>query len=357
MSVFANKLTQGLVPYVPGEQPKVPGLIKLNTNENPFPPGPKVAEALRNFDPAVLRLYPDPESKALRTKLGQTCGLGPEQVFVGNGSDEILALIFQSFFEPSGEALLMPEKTYSFYEVYAERYGIPYEKIPLQSGETVCPGDYDRPGQAVILANPNAPTGRLLTPPEITELCRQNPGRAVFVDEAYIDFAPEGSSALALLPELPNLMVIRTFSKSRSLAGLRVGMAFASAEMISDLIKQKDCFNSYPLDKLAQTLALAALDEPGYYRHAAEKIKSCRAETSRELETLGFEVIPSAANFIWFRHPAQSGRAIYQELRSRRILVRHWDKEGLSDYLRVTIGTPEEMAVFLQAAAEISGGR
>lgn len=354
MSVFANRLTRGLEPYVPGEQPKEQGLIKLNTNENPFPPGPLTARALKDFDPGRLRLYPDPESKKLREKLAADKGLDYKQVFVGNGSDEVLAFVFQTFFETEGEPLLFPERTYSFYEVYAKRYGIPFERIALRENESVCVKDYDRAGQAVILANPNAPSGRLLQPEEIAALCAQNPKRPVFVDEAYIDFAPPGSSAAALLSEFPNLMVIQTFSKSRSLAGLRVGMAFAAEEMIADLFKQKDCFNSYPLDRLATELALAALEEPGYYRRNCRLIIKQREKTAAGLKELGFEVTDSAANFLWIRHPRLSGGDLYRELRSRRILVRHWDKEGLRDYLRVTIGTEEEMGVFLRALRDIA---
>ncbi len=353
MSKFANARTQKLRPYVPGEQPKEKGLIKLNTNESPFPPGEKVREALRSFEPESLRLYPDPESTALREKLAKIHGFRKEEVFVGNGSDEILALIFQSFFEADGAPLLFPGKTYSFYEVYARRYGIPFEKVPLAEGERIRIEDYERAGQAVILANPNAPTGRLLDPPEIAALCRQDEARAVFVDEAYIDFAPAGTTALSLLADYENLMVIQTFSKSRNLAGLRVGMAFASEAMTADLIKQKNCFNSYPIDRIAQNLACAALDESGYYRHCCSQIKEIREETAAALEAAGFEVTPSAANFLWIRHPEISGGRLYRAMRSRRILLRHWDQPELQDYLRVTIGTKEDMTIFLQAIRDI----
>lgn len=353
MSKFANRLTRGLEPYVPGEQPKEEGLIKLNTNENPYPPGPSVKKALENFDCQSLRLYPDPEAAELRGKLASSVGLRTENVFVGNGSDEVLALIFQSFFEPSGAPLLFPEITYSFYEVYAKRYGIPYELIPLDAEGKIRIEDYARESQAVILANPNAPTGRALTPPEIAKLCRMQPDRLVVADEAYVDFAGEGMSAVALLDGLDNLLVVQTFSKSRSLAGLRVGMAFASEEIIEDLNTQKNCFNSYPLDRLAQTLASAALDDEGYYRHINAKVRACREKTAAALEKLGFCLSPSESNFLWIRHPDFDGGMLYRELRSRRILVRRWSGDKLGDYLRVTVGTDEEMAVFIRAISEI----
>lgn len=353
MSRFANRLTQTLEPYVPGEQPREQGLIKLNTNENPYGPGPEVKKALAAFNADDLRLYPDPESVKLRTLLGEKHGLRPEQVFVGNGSDEILGFVFQTFFEPDGEPLLFPELTYSFYEVYAKRYGIPYEKIPLGEADEARPEDYNRPGQAVILANPNAPTGRVLSPEEILELCRQKEDRLVVADEAYIDFAPEGFSAADLAGEVKNLLVVQTFSKSRSLAGLRVGMAFGSEELIADLLKQKNCFNSYPLDRLAQTLAEASLREDGYYLHTAAKIRQTRDRIVPELQALGFDVTPSAANYLWIRHKKLSGEYIYKGLRSRRILARYWPKPGLSEHLRVTVGTDEEMDIFLRAAADI----
>lgn len=353
MSSFANRLTQRLEPYTPGEQPKEPGLIKLNTNENPFGPGPKVREAIASFPLEALRLYPDPESVQLRSKLAEEAGLSLEQVFVGNGSDEILAFIFQTFFEAKGEPLLFPEKTYSFYEVYAKRYGIPCLTLPLDADEQIDITAFDRPSQAVILANPNAPTGCLLTPPEIAELCAQNEERLVVVDEAYIDFAPEGMTALSLLARFANLLVVQTYSKSRSLAGLRIGMAYGSPELVNDLSKQKNCFNSYPLDRLAQTLARAALEEGGYYRHCCAVVRNTREEVAETLRGMGFFVTRSHANFLWIRHPEQTGEELYKALRSRRILVRHWQRPGFRDFLRVTVGSAEDMGIFQRALAEI----
>lgn len=353
MSKYANRLTRNLVPYMPGEQPKEQGLIKLNTNENPFPPGPLVKKALADFRPETLRLYPDPESTDLCAALAKSRGTEPEQVFVGNGSDEVLAFIFQAFFEPEGEPLLTPDKTYSFYEVYAKRYGIPYETAALAKDQEIKIEDYARPSQAVILANPNAPTGRLVELPDLVTLLEQDRDRLVVIDEAYIDFAPAGSTALPLLSIYDNLLVVQTFSKSHSLAGLRVGMAFGSEELISDLKTIKNTFNSYPLDRLAGSLAQAALREPGYYRHTCAAIRQIREETSRNLQDLGFVVTPSEANFLWVKHPDISGERLFHKLRSARILVRRWDRADLKEFLRISIGSAEEMQIFNRTITNI----
>ncbi len=350
MSKYANRLTEALEPYVPGEQPQIAGLIKLNTNESAFPPGPRVREALANFAPDSLRLYPEPESLVLRQKLAELHGLDSTQVFVGNGSDEILAFIFQAFFEQDGQPLLFPSKTYSFYEVYAERNRIPYEKVPLEPDETIAISAYKRPGQAVILANPNAPTGCLLELPELAALCEQE-DRLVVIDEAYIDFALPGHSAVPLIERYPNLLVVQTFSKSRSLAGLRVGMAFGNPELITALSKHKNTFNSYPLDRIAQTLALAALEEPGYYRHCCALAKIRRDRTAEQLRAMGLFVTRSEANFLWVK--SESAGVLYQALRDRRILVRYWQVHP--EFLRITVGTDEEMEILVDTMAQLVG--
>lgn len=353
MSRFANRLTRGLTPYTPGEQPQEQGLIKLNTNESPFPPGPAVRAAWEDFPIDRLRLYPDPEAVALRKALAQAQGLAPQEVFVGNGSDEILGFLFQTFFETTGKKLLMPDPSYSFYEVYCRRYGIPYQKIPLAGDLSINVEDYNQAGQAVILANPNAPTGCLLSLSAIARLCEQDPQRLVVIDEAYIDFAPAGSSAVSLLKEKENLLVVQTFSKSRSLAGLRVGMAYAKEDLIGDLITQKNCFNSYPLDRLAQRLALAALEEPSYYENCAREIVMTREWTRQQLLRLGFAVSDSAANFLWAQHPGLSGPKIYDALREQKILVRRFGTPGLQDHLRITIGSRTDMETFIRASERI----
>ncbi len=353
MSKFANRLTKALVPYTPGEQPKEPGLIKLNTNESPFPPGPLVKKALADFSVADLRLYPDPESLNLRQALAKEQGLAADQVFVGNGSDEVLAFIFQTFFEPEGKPVLSATKTYSFYEVYAKRYQIPYETLDLTEEERIRIDDYDRPSQAVILANPNAPTGCLLELPEIIRLLKQDPERLVVIDEAYIDFASAGASSVALLQDYENLLVVQTFSKSYSLAGLRVGMAYGSAALIQDLTTMKNTFNSYPIDRLAAALAEKALQERGYYRHACAVIRNTREETAKKLRELGFFVTDSQANFLWAKHASIAGEMIFKALRQARILVRRWDREELRDFLRISIGSEEEMKIFVRTLTNI----
>lgn len=343
MSTFWSPAIRSLVPYTPGEQPKVLNLIKLNTNENPYPPSPRVDAALRAFPLERLRLYPDPDCGVLKQALADYHGLQRDQVFVGNSSDEVLALAFMAFFRQP-EPLLMPETTYSFYEVYCDLYGIEFIKIPLTDDFRINLGDYtERAGGngGIIFANPNAPTGISLPLTEIEALLQRNRDSLVLVDEAYVDFG--GDSAIALIQRYPNLLVTHTFSKSRSLAGMRVGAAFGQAELIEGLERVKNSFNSYPLDMLALTSAVASLEDEAYFREVCARIIATRTHTVTALEGLGFEVLPSAANFVFARHAQIDAAELMQYLRERKLLVRHFTRAGINQHLRITIGTDEEM--------------
>ncbi len=340
MSNYWTERVRRLAPYVPGEQPQDQPYIKLNTNENPYPPAPGVAEALRAFDSGRLRLYPDPESVRLRQALADCHGVAIDRVFVGNGSDEVLAHSFQAFFQRT-EPLLFPAISYSFYPVYCQLYGIEARTIPLRDDFTIAVEDYRGPCGGVILPNPNAPTSRLLDLDAIARLCALQRERVVIIDEAYIDFG--GDSAVALLDEHPNLLVIQTFSKSRSLAGIRLGVAIGSAELIEALNRVKNSFNSYPIDSLAQSLALASLADDDYFHATCQRIVATRERSRTALEDLGFEVLPSAANFLFARPPGGEAAALYQALKQNGILVRHFGSPGIDDWLRITVGTDAEM--------------
>jgi len=352
MSRYWSSLVSQLSPYVPGEQPKLANLVKLNTNEHPLGPSPKVLEAIRielEADAgAQLRLYPDPESTALRQALARRHGLGLEQVFVGNGSDEVLAFVFQGLFQHE-RPLLFPDITYSFYPVYAGLYQIEVERVPLRGDFTIAVDDYLRPAGGVIFPNPNAPTGCLLALEEIERLCDWHRDRAVVViDEAYIDFAggldddPVRFSAVSLLARHPNLLITQTFSKGRALAGLRVGMAFGSAELIEALVRVKDSFNSYPLDRLAQVGALAAWEDEAWFDEGRRQVVSERQRLTYALELLGFFVLPSAANFVLARPSGIAAAELAQGLRAHGVVVRHFGAARVSDYLRITVGRAEQ---------------
>jgi len=345
MSRFWSPAIQSLIPYTPGEQPKVDGLIKLNTNENPFPPAPGVQQAIATFDAERLRLYPDPDCHALKQALAADQGLRPEQVFVGNGSDEVLALTFMAFLRHP-QPLLLPETTYSFYNVYIDLFGINARHIPLQSDFSINLDDYQGLNGGIIFANPNAPTGISVPLNEIRRLLERNTDSVVVVDEAYVDFGAE--SATALVNEFPNLLVTQTFSKSRSLAGMRVGFAYGHAELIEGLERVKNSFNSYPLDMLAQLSAIAALEDKAYFRQCCEQIVATRDWTTEQLCTLGFEVLPSHTNFVFARHKTLSGAELMQYLRDNRILVRHFTKPGIDNHLRITIGTNAQMQALIE---------
>jgi histidinol-phosphate aminotransferase len=344
VSRFWSDHVAALAPYVPGEQPKVDDLLKLNTNENPYGPSPKAIAAMQACLGDGLRLYPDPESTVLRAALARGWVVTPEQVFAGNGSDEVLAHVFHGFFLRGGRPVLMPDITYSFYRTYARLYDVPCQLVPLTADFRIAVDDYlsgagEAPA-AIIFANPNAPTGIALPLDEIRRLAAGRPDTLIVVDEAYAEFGAE--SAAALLAEFDNLLVVHTFSKSRSLAGLRVGYALGRAEVIEGLTRVKDSFNSYPLDRVAQAGATAAFEDRAYFEQTRQAIMQARTALTQDLIALGFEVLPSLANFVFARHPAHAGAALAAALRERRVLVRRFAQPRIEDFLRITIGTPQE---------------
>jgi len=339
MSKFWSPLVNDLVPYVPGEQPKMANLVKLNTNENPFGPSPKVVEAIKAELNDNLRLYPDPEGESLRQTIASYHSLKPEQIFLGNGSDEVLAHIFYGLFQ-HGEPILFPDITYSFYPVYCGLYNIEGIKVPLTDSFEINPEDYKQANGGVIFPNPNAPTGRYLGLEHVEEILRANPDRVVVVDEAYIDFG--GESAITLVDDYPNLLVCQTLSKARSLAGLRVGFAVGHPDLIEALNRVKNSFNSYPLDRLALAGAQAAYEDEAWFQKCCDGVISERERLAESLEELDFEVLPSKANFVLARHKTKSGESLAQGLREQGIIVRHFNKPRIEQFLRITIGTPEQ---------------
>ena len=353
MKEFWSQRIRDMVPYVPGEQPRERKFIKLNTNENPYPPSPRVLEAIREAAGESLRLYPDPESTALRAAIAARHGLDSDQVFVGNGSDEVLALCFQAFFTP-GRAVVFPDITYSFYPVYCALYGQDYREIPLREDFTVPLEDFLGNNGGVVLPNPNAPTGMAISLADVERLAAGNPEAVVVVDEAYVDFGAQ--SAVPLLDRCPNLVVTRTLSKSGSLAGLRVGYALGSANLIAALNCVKNSFNSYPLDRLAQAGAQAAIEDEAYFRATVDKVAATREWTTTRLRELGFRVYDSKANFLFASHDAVPAEKLLLGLRERGILVRWWNKPRISNCLRISIGTDEEMETLCRTLEELLGG-
>lgn len=339
MSQFWSPIVHNLTPYVPGEQPKVDNLIKLNTNENPFPPSAKAMEAMQAAVNESLRLYPDPNSDALKQTLADYHQLGADQVFVGNGSDEVLAHCFQALLKHD-KPLLFPDISYSFYPVYCGLYEIDYQTVPLTEHFEICIKDYQQPCSAIIFPNPNAPTGRLLALSEIEALLKSQPDTVVVVDEAYIDFG--GESAAKLVPHYPNLVVTQTLSKSRSLAGIRVGFALGQAHLIEALERVKNSFNSYPLDRVAVAGAIAAYEDEVYFQETRQKIIDSRQRVTESMEKLGFEVLPSAANFVFARHSHLDAEQIAGKLREEAIIVRYFNKAKIDQFLRITIGNETE---------------
>lgn len=339
MSKFWSPLVNDLVPYVPGEQPKMANLVKLNTNENPFGPSPKVIEAIQAELNDNLRLYPDPEGESLRQTIAAYHGIRPGQVFLGNGSDEVLAHIFYGLFQ-HGDPILFPDVTYSFYPVYCGLYDIPSKTVPLTGTFEINPEDYKQPNGGVIFPNPNAPTGRYLGLQRVEEILCANPDRVVVVDEAYIDFG--GQTAINLVDQYPNLLVSQTLSKARSLAGLRVGFAVGHPDLIEALNRVKNSFNSYPLDRLALAGAQAAYEDEAWFRTCCDGVISERERVTAALEGLGFEVLPSKANLVFARHKEQAGKVLAKGLREQGIIVRHFNKPRISEFLRITIGTVEQ---------------
>lgn len=343
MKEFWSSRIQSLVPYTPGEQPKDRKFIKLNTNENPYPPSPKAIAAIQAEAGESLRLYSDPEGTALRTALAKTYGVKESQIFVGNGSDEVLAFAFQAFFGV-GDTAVFPDITYSFYPVYAEMFGINCKIVPLNDDFTIAVEQLIGAGDGVVIANPNAPTGIELGQQELRRILKGNPNHVVIVDEAYVDFG--GTSALSLLEEYPNLLVVQTMSKSRSLAGLRVGFAFGSENLIQAINCVKNSINSYTLDRLAIVGGAAAAEDTAYFNETCAKVIVTRERTVERLKALGFTVLPSKANFIFISHSRVPARELFAKLREEGILVRYFDKPRINNFLRVTIGTEEDMDTF-----------
>ncbi|MDB5812654.1 MAG: histidinol-phosphate aminotransferase [Betaproteobacteria bacterium] len=351
MSDYWSAVVQGLTPYVPGEQPKLPNLIKLNTNESPYGPSRKVLDALRTEIGDTLRLYPDPLSDKLRSAIAQRHQLTPDQVFVGNGSDEVLAHVFLALLKHDAP-VLFPDITYSFYPVYCRLYAIDYVQVPLNAEFAIDVGDYARPNGGIIFPNPNAPTGRLVPLVEIERLLKSNPASVVVIDEAYVDFG--GVSCVPLVKRYPQLLVTHTLSKSHALAGLRVGYATGHPLLIEALNRVKDSFNSYPLDRLAQAGATAAIEDETYFKQMCQKVIATKKSLAEQLQTLGFEVLPSAANFVFARMPERDGAEIAARLRERSIIVRHFkNPRRIAPYLRITVGTDEQCAGLVDALREI----
>jgi histidinol-phosphate aminotransferase len=352
MSRFWSSLTHDLKPYVPGEQPRMAELIKLNTNESPFGPSPRALDAVRGEANNSLRLYPDPQATALRAALATYHQVRPEQVFVGNGSDEVLAHAFAALLKHDAP-LLFPDITYSFYPVYCRLFGIAYEPVPLDQAMRIRVADYRRPAGAIILPNPNAPTGIALSRAEIAALLRDHPDAPVVIDEAYVDFGAE--TAVPLVASHPNLLVVQTMSKSRALAGLRVGYAIGDADLIEALTRVKDSFNSYPLGRPAQAGAIASLEDEAYFQRTRIRVIQGRERLNRGLVQMGFGVLPSSANFVFARHPAHGGGELAAALRQRAVIVRHFSAPRIADYLRITVGTDEQIDRLLSALSDILG--
>jgi len=353
MSRYWSPLVHDLQPYVPGEQPRGRDVIKLNTNESPYGPSPRVIAALRAEAGDGLRRYPDPESAALKTSVARAEGLEPAQVFAGNGSDEVLAHAFQALLKHE-RPLLFPDITYGFYPVFCRLYGIACEQVPLDAAFRVRIEDYLRPNGGIVIANPNAPTGIALPLAELERLLAGNPDSVVLVDEAYVDFGAE--SACRLIARHPNLLVVQTLSKSRALAGLRVGLALGDAALIEALERVKNSFNAYPLDRLAIAAATAAYEDPDYYTDLCRRVAASRERLAAALAGLGFELLPSSANFLLARHREHDGARLAAALREHGILVRHFEAPRIAQFLRISVGTDAECDA-LTGALEVILGR
>jgi histidinol-phosphate aminotransferase len=352
MNPFWSQLARGLSPYVPGEQPRIAELVKLNTNESPFGPSPLALEAMRAAAADTMRLYPDPEATELREALAVHHGVTAEQVFVGNGSDEVLAHAFVALLKQP-KPLLFPDVSYSFYPVWAQLFDMACETVPLDGDLRIRVEDYRRTAGSIVIANPNAPTGIALPRAEIARLLEEHRDIPVLIDEAYVDFG--GESAVPLIADHPNLLVVQTMSKSRALAGLRVGYALGEVGLIEALRRVKDSFNSYPLGRIAQDGATASVRDEAYFRESRARVIAGREAMTRELISLGFVVLPSSANFVFARYPARGGLALATALRERAVLVRHFNKPRTADWLRITVGTDEDTRRLIAAAGEIVG--
>lgn len=350
MSKYWSNITKNLVPYVPGEQPKDKKYIKLNTNENPYPPSPLVLEAIEKRVNKDLRLYPDPECEELRMVVAEYYNLHCEEVFIGNGSDEVLAFAFQTFFDPD-RTILFPDITYSFYPVYCKLYGLKYKTIPLDEELNIPIHEFLIKNEGVVISNPNAPTAKYTSLKDIKTIVEFNKDSVVIVDEAYIDFG--GESAVSLIKDYPNLLIIQTLSKSRSLAGLRIALALGNKDLIQGLNRVKNSFNSYTVDRLALIGAIESFKDKKYFNETRQKIIFTRERTSESLKKIGFTVTDSKANFLFISHPKLKADIIFRMLREKGILVRYFQKYRIDNFLRVSIGTDNEMETFILALKEI----
>lgn len=339
MSNFLSPRFENLDAYTPGEQPRDQKYIKLNTNESPYPPSKMVIKAVED-EKELLNLYPDPTAKVLKNAIAENLGLNSDNVFVSNGSDEVLALSFMAFCDKN-TGVAFPDISYGFYSVYADLFTLDSKIIPLKEDFSICPKDYFNLGRTIFIANPNAPTGLCMSLDEIKDILEHNKSNVVVIDEAYVDFG--GDSAVKLLSDYPNLLVVRTFSKSRNLAGGRIGFALGSKELISDLELMKYSFNPYNVNRLSMVAATAAMIDTDYFDNCVGEIKNTRSYLVNELEGLGFYVIPSCANFIFAKYDGISGEELYLKLKEKGILIRHFNKDRISDYIRITIGTKDEI--------------
>lgn len=346
MSRYWSKLVETLTPYVPGEQPKLDRLVKLNTNENPYGPSPKVIAAIQTEVGDNLRLYPDPASMQLRQAIADYYGIKAGQVFVGNGSDEVLAHLFNALLNHD-KPILFPDITYSFYPVYCGLYGINYKTIPLADDFSLNVKDYADENGGIIFPNPNAPTGQLVSLADIEWLLQNINDSVIVIDEAYIDFG--GESAVSLINRYPNLLVTQTLSKSRSLAGLRVGLAMGHVDLIEALNRVKDSFNSYPMDSLASVGAVAAFADKEYFQSTCNKVIESRQYLANKLSQLGFDMQESFANFVFVKHPQRDAAELALALRELGVIVRHFKQERIEQYLRITVGTPQQINELLSA--------
>ncbi|MDO4863553.1 MAG: histidinol-phosphate transaminase [Ruminococcus sp.] len=340
-------------PYIPGEQPKETDVIKLNTNENPYPPAPEVREILDSFDVARMRLYPTPDASELTNAIAERYGVDPAQVFVGVGSDDVISMAFLTFFN-SEKPVLFPDITYSFYPVWADVYRIPYIEKPLREDFTIDPEDYKCENGGIIFPNPNAPTGVYESVEMIEDIVKANPDSVVMIDEAYIDFG--GESCLPLVEKYDNLLVIQTFSKSRSMAGMRIGFAIGSRKLIQYMNDVKFSINSYTMNTVTQLCGAAAVRDEGYFRESVQKLIDTREYSKKRLAELGFTFPDSMSNFIFASPKGKSAEHVFTELKKRRIFVRWWNKPIIRDYLRISIGTREEMDALFSALEEILNG-
>ena len=350
MSKYWNETVQNIEPYVPGEQPRDKKYVKLNTNENPYPPCPNAIEAMKNAVNSDLKLYPDPTCKELVETIADYYDLQPNEVFVGNGSDEILAFTFMAFFSRN-KKLLFPDISYSFYEVYANLFNLDYDLVKLDEEFSIPLEEMKNKNASVIFPNPNAPTGKFVEVGEIKKLLESNIDNIVVIDEAYVDFG--GESMVKYIKDYPNLLVIQTLSKSRSLAGIRGGFALGQKHLIEGLNRIKNSMNSYTLDRVALAGFKAAFSDEEYFNKTRKKIMYTREDTVKKLKELGFKVIDSKSNFVFASHKTVKGQYIYDELKKKGVLVRHFNKDRIDDYLRITIGTPEEMAILIEKLNDI----